>query len=181
VLDGDFKMFRLLIFSLFLAPFLFAENTLLLETQIRMIPKIMALNTDIVRRSNSSDIIIAIISDNKGFAATVANKMNNHFKGQVGTLKFTAEAVTVNEFSTRHDLSFVYLINESQNSLLKVIAISKDRDIPSFVYNIEDLYVGALGSITIERSTIITLNKNTLKSGNYHFNDALYQMARWTE
>jgi len=174
-------MLRLLLLSFCLVPFLFAENSLLLDTQIRMIPKIMALNTDILRKSSSSDIILGVISDQKGFGSAVATKINDYYKGQVGNLKFTAEAITTAELSTRRDLSFVYLLDASQSSILQAISISKEKTIPSFVYNISDLPLGALGYISIERSTIITLNKNTLKSGNYHFSDALYQMARWIE
>ncbi|MCX6073388.1 MAG: hypothetical protein NTY39_03635 [Campylobacterales bacterium] len=174
-------MFRLLLLTFWFVPFLFAENTLLLDTQIRMIPKIMALNTDILRRSSSSDIILGVISDQKGFSSAVANKINNYYKGQVGNLKFTTEAITLSEFLARRDLSFVYLLDASQSTIVQAITISKEKKVPSFVYNIGDLPLGALGSISIERSTIITLNKNVLTSGNYHFNDALYQMARWIE
>jgi len=174
-------MLRLLLLSFCLVPFLFAENSLLLNTQIRMIPKIMALNTDILRKSISSDIIIGVISDSKGLSSEIATKINNYYKGQVGNLKFTAEAITTNELFARRDLSFVYLLDASQSTVVQTIALTKEKKIPSFVYNITDLPLGALGSISIERSTVITLNKNTLKSGNYHFNTALYQMVRWIE
>lgn len=176
-------MFRLLIFAFCFTPFLVAENILLLDTQIKMIPKIMALDSDINQYNDTSTAMLGIVYDDgrSKFATNVAEKINLYYKGKVGSLKFTAVAIHIDELSARRDLSFVYLLDASQSSILQAIAISKEKKIPSFVYNIADLSLGALGSISIERSTIITLNKNTLKSGNYHFNDALYQMARWTE
>jgi len=38
-----------------------------------------------------------------------------------------------------------------------------------------------LGSIAIERSTVIYMNKTVLKEGKFRFNDTLFQIARLIE
>lgn len=180
---GNFRMRRFLILYFYISTVLFAENTLLLDVQTRMLPKIMALDSDIKNHSNSSKVTLGVIydDDRRVFALSVTDKINTYHKGQVGSLKFTAVAIHINELSARRDLSFLYLLEASQTSILEAIAHSKEKKIPAFVYNIADLPLGALGSIAIERSTIIYLNKNTLTLGDYHFNDSLYQMVRWVE
>lgn len=176
-------MIRFLITLLSIFALAYGEDPLLLNAQIQMLPKIMALNTDLTTHSGSSKTLFGVIydDDRRAFALSVTDKINAYHKGQVGSLKFTAVAIHINELSARRDLSFLYLLEASQASILKAIAHSKEKKIPAFVYNIVDLPLGALGSIAIERSTIIYLNKNTLTLGEYHFNDSLYQMVRWVE
>ncbi|MDD2950977.1 MAG: hypothetical protein PHU29_09330 [Sulfuricurvum sp.] len=167
----------LLIFSM-LSLFIHAEDTVLLNTHIKMIPKIMVLDLKTGPKSTNAILAIVCESNRKGFAQNIADEINQKYNGKVGNLNFIAIALSVDELFTRNDVSFVYLTTMSNRSVDKISAWGISNSIPIFSYNVSDLERGILGSIAIERSTVIYINKSVLKEGKFHFNEALFQLAR---
>lgn len=171
-------MLRLWLILSFLSLLIHAEDSVLLNAHIKMIPKIMVLDLKTGSKSTNTLLAIAYESNRKELAQNIADEINQIYNGKVGNLNFVAVALSVDELLTRNDLSFVYLTTLSSRSVDKVAAWGLSNSIPTFSYNVSDLEHGILGSITIERSTVIYINKNVLKEGKFHFNDALFQLAR---
>lgn len=174
------------IFFLFLIVFLLAkaDEPFLMQTHIRMLPKIMALDTRLASKAPSSKLILAIVYDSnkKAKAQLIANEMNTIHNGKVSNFSFTALPVSVDELMTRKEITFVYSIQHTTTpSIKKIAAWGIANTVPTFSYDVNDMEFGILGSIAIERSTIIYINKNTLKEGKYRFNDTLFQIARLVE
>jgi hypothetical protein len=165
------------ILSVFFA-FIHAEDTVLLNTHIKMIPKIMVLDLKAASKSNAAVLAIVYETNRKTLAQHVADDINQYYNGKVGNLNFVAVAVSVDDLVSRNDVTFVYLTSMSNRSVDKVAAWGLSNLIPTFSYDLADLEHGILGSIVIERSTVIYINKNILRDGKFRFNDTLFQLAR---
>lgn len=161
----------------------YAEDSLLLNTHIRMIPKIMALDTQALSHSSSGKAVLSVVYDenHKNSAKKVADEINTDYDGHIGILPFVAIAISVDELMLRHDIAFVYLVEMRNSSVRRVAPWGILNSVPTFSYNSENLDLGILGAIAIERSTVIYLNKNVLKEGKFRFNDTLFQIARLVE
>lgn len=162
----------------------FAHETFILNAHIRMLPKIMALDTRLTSKTDSSKVIFAVVYDSnrKSDAQFIADEINKLHNGKVSNIHFTALPFSINEVIERKDIAFVYLIQRcNSKSLKKIAAWGINNSIPTFSYDVADLESGILGSIAIERSTIIYINKKSLKEGRFHFDETLYQIARLIE
>jgi len=160
-----------------------AEDTLLLNSHIKMIPKIMALDTRLSAKSSSNKSILAIVyeGNRKNVAQKIADEINLNHNGKVANLTFSTVALSVDEVLVRQDISFTYLTKMSTSSTRKIAAWGINNTIPTFSYDMSNLEEGILGSIAIERSTVIYMNKTVLKEGKFRFNDTLFQIARLIE
>lgn len=160
-----------------------AEDPILLNAHIRMIPKIMALDTKITSKFSYNKATLAVIYDNnrKVNAQKIAGDMQQYYNGKVADIPFTAIALSVDELMKRDDIAFAYLTQMATPSIKKVAKWGTNNSIATFSYNAGDLELGILGSIVIERSTVIYINKNVLKLGNLRFNDTLFQIVKLTE
>lgn len=149
-----------------------------------MLPKIMALDTRLTSKTNSPKAIFAVVYDSnrKADAQFIADEVNRSFNGKVSNIPFVAIPMSVAEVTERKDLAFIYVLQRcNTKALKKVAAWGIENSIPTFAYDVSDLESGILGSIAIERSTVIYINKKTLKEGKFHFDDTLYQIARLVE
>lgn len=155
-----------------------ADDTILLNTHIKMIPKIMVLDQRTASKSNTATLAIAYEPNRKALAQKIADEINQNYNGKVGNLNFIAIAVNVDDLLYRKDISFVYLTSMSNRSVDRIATWALLGSIPTFSYDLADLEHGILGSIVIERSTVIYINKNVLKEGRFRFNDTLFQLAR---
>jgi hypothetical protein len=171
-------MFRLWFFLSMFLVFAQADDTILLNTHIKMIPKIMVLDQKMASKSNTAILAIAYEPNRKALAQKIADEINQSYNGKVGNLNFIAMAINVDDLLSRKDISFIYLTSMSNRSVDKIAAWSLLGSIPTFSYDLADLERGILGSIVIERSTVIYINKNALKEGKFRFNDTLFQLAR---
>jgi hypothetical protein len=171
------RFFFLLIFGFMIAS---AQDALVLNAHVRMLPKIMALDTRL-SKSPPSKVIFAVVYDSnrKANAQLIADEINKFHNGKVSNISFSAIAQSADEIVERKDIAFVYTIGRcSPKSLKKVAEWGITNSVPTFSYDVADLEYGLLGSIAIERSSIIYINKNTLKEGKFHFDSTLYQIAR---
>lgn len=160
---------------------LYGEENVLLNAHIRMIPKIMALDSRVQTRMTKSNLAIIYEGNRKNIARYIADEINLRYNGKIADIPFTAVVLSSDELLYRHDISFVYLTKMSETSVKKIAQWGIEHTIPTFSYDISDLEDGILGSITIERSTIIYINKSVLKEGKFHFNETLFQIARLIE
>lgn len=174
-----------IIFLLFMTFFLaFATDPFIVNAHIRMLPKIMALDTHLTSKSDPAKKIFAVVYDSnqKAEAQSIADEINKVHNGKVSTISFTAIAVSSNELIERKDIAFVYVMHKcSPKDLKKIASWSIENSIPVFSYDVSDLEYGILGSIAIERSTVIYVNKKSLKEGKFRFDEALYHIARFVE
>lgn len=171
-------MLRLWFILSILFIFIHADDNILLNTHIKMIPKIMFLDLKTSSKSNIATLAIAYEPNRKALAQNIADEINQIYNGKVGNLNFIAVAVNVNDLLLRKDITFTYLTSMSNQSVDKIAAWAISGSIPTFSYDLSDLEHGILGSIVIERSTVIYINKNVLKEGKFRFNDTLFQLAR---
>jgi len=160
-----------------------ANDLLLDNANIQMIPKIMALDTRLTAKGSSNKFLLAIVyeGNRKRIAENIADKINLNHNGKVANIAFNTIVLSVEELLSRRDISFVYLNKISTPSVQKIATWSIANSIPTFSYDVSDLDNGILGSIAIERSTVIYINKTTLKEGKFRFNDTLFQIARLIE
>lgn len=175
------RFFILFILTLFAAG---ADDSLLQNTHIRMIPKIMALDTRLSAKTTSPKAILAIVYDSnrRVYAENIADTINLLYNNKVSNIPFSAIAFSVDEILGRRDIAFVYLPQSGKTQSVKKIASwGIVNTVPTFSYDANDLENGILGSIVIERSTVVYINKNTLKEGQFRFNDILFQIARLVE
>lgn len=160
-----------------------AEDSILLNADIRMIPKIMALDTQLLSKTKSNKVILAVVYENRQSheAKSFAERMNVYHNGKVANIPFSAVAVSSDELLSLHDLGCIFLMPMHPQTTAKITAWAASNSIPSFSYNVADLDNGALGSINIERQTVIYISKKVLKRSNLRFNDTLFQIARLVE
>lgn len=143
----------------------------------------MALDTQALSHNPSGKATLAIVYDDnrKINAKKIADEINNNHNGHIGILPFVAIPVSVDELVIRRDIAFAYLIDMSKSSVNRVASWGTSSSVPTFAYNAQNLDLGILGTIVIERSTVIYINKNVLKAGKFRFNDSLFQIARLVE
>lgn len=160
-----------------------AEDTVLLNAHIKMIPKIMALDSRVATRGSTNKLLLVIVyeGNRKKIAQNIAEEIDFTHNGKVANISFNTAVLSVEELLSRRDISFVYLTKISTPSVRKIATWGINNTIPTFSYDVSDLEEGILGSIAIERSTVIYINKTTLKEGKFRFNDTLFQIARLTE
>jgi len=161
-----------------------ADESFVLNAHIRMIPKIMALDTRLSSKSPSFKATLAVVYDTnqKNAAFSIAEQINKVHNGKVSNLAFSATAYSFDELVERRDIAFIYIVPRCNSQLIKKVAVwGIVHSVPTFSYDVTDLEYGILGSIAIERSTVVYINKNTLKEGKFRFNDILFQIARIIE
>ncbi len=174
---------RILFFLLLAFLTLQAEDELLLNAHIKMIPKIMALDTRLSSKATSIKPVLAIVyeGNRKRIAENIADEITLIHKGKVANLSFTTMVVSVDELLLQRGISFVYVTKMGDSSVRKIGTWGVSNSIPTFSYDVSNIDNGILGSIAIERSTVIYINKTVLKEGKFRFNDTLFQIARLVE
>ncbi len=158
-----------------------AEDNVLINTHVRMIPKIMALDSKNQSQYSKATLAIVYEGSRKALARSIADEINLNYNGKVANLPFTAIVLSVDELFLRHDISFVYVTKMSEKSIKKIARWGIESTVPTFSYELSDLEDGILGSIAIERSTVIYINKPVFKEGKFRFNETLFQVARLIE
>jgi hypothetical protein len=176
-------LIRLLLFLAIVLLTAKAEEQLLLNAHIRMIPKIMFLDTQVSSHNTGDKAILGVIYDanRKSSAKKIAEDINIYHSGKIGSFPFIATAISVDELLTRNDIAFAYLIEMNDSSVKRVASWGITQSVPTFSYDPNALDLGILGSISIERTTVIYLNKHVLKSAKFRFHSSLFQIAKLVE
>ncbi|MDD5717438.1 MAG: hypothetical protein PHW64_06505 [Sulfuricurvum sp.] len=173
-------MIRLVPIILILFSLLRGEDSTLLNAHIRIIPKIMALYPT-AKYIPSATLAIVYEGNRKVFAQQIASQINSLYNGKIGEVYFKAIPLSTNEVLNSKSVTFIYFVQMSSKTVEEITEWGTDNGIPTFSYDMSDLNRGALGSVSIERNTMIYLNKNVLKNGKFHFNESLYSIARLVE
>lgn len=173
-------MFRA-VFLLFLAVFAFGYDELLLDAQASVVPKIAMLDKGIQNKLIGGKLVVAVVHDpdEADIAKEVVSKITaNAKKNTVIPIK----AVSV-EFSqlAKSEMSMVYILASSGANVQKAVNIAKQKGIASFVYDKSDLAYGAMLTLNIERSAVITLKRSALKDSGVSFVDSFYKIVRVVE
>lgn len=176
-------LIRLLLFFLIVFSNAKAEDPLLLNAHVRMIPKIMFLETQVSSHNTGDKAILGVIyaGNRKNSAKKIAEEFNSYHNGKVGSFPFIAIAISVEELLVRHDIACTYLIEMDDSSIKRVASWGVSQSIPTFAYDLNALDLGILGSISIERTTVIYLNKRVLKLAKFRFHSSLFQIAKLVE
>ena len=180
-------LMRILFFLILTFLTLKAEDALLLNAHIKMIPKIMALDSRLSSRASSIKPVLAIVYEGnrkrmaENIAENIAEEITLTHNGKVANLSFSTIVLSVDELLLRRDISFVYLTKMGNASVRKIGVWGVSNTIPTFSYDVSNIDDGILGSIAIERATVIYINKTILKEGKFRFNDTLFQIARLVE
>lgn len=170
-------MRRILFTLLLFISMLEAKETMRLDTHIRIIPKLISL----CHANIKEPLTMAIVYDDnrKASAQTIASQMNALHSNRSGSLPFNAVALSVNELSAAKNIGFIYLLSMQQESVRKIVTLSQKLSIPTFSYNMNDLENGVLGSINLERSTVIYMSKSALRTGQFYCSDSLLSMVKF--
>lgn len=167
------------VFLLFLAVFAFGYDDLLLEAQSSVVAKIAMLDKGIQGKLVGGKLVIAVVhdGDDVDVAKEVVARINAKKSGAM-----TVKAISV-EFSqlAKNDMSIMYILTSSAANIQKAVSISRQKGIASFVYDKNDLAHGAMLTLNIERSAIITLKRSALKDSGVSFVDSFYKIVRVVE
>ena len=176
-------LIRLLLFFLIMLFTAKSEDQLLLNAHIRMIPKIMFLDTQVSSHNTGEKAILGVIyaGNRKNSAKKIAEEFNTYHNGKVGSFSFIATAISAEELLMRNDIACAYLIEMDDSSIKRVASWGISQSVPTFSYDTRALDLGILGSISIERTTVIYLNKRVLKSAKFRFHSSLFQIAKLVE
>lgn len=176
-------LIRLLLFLVLALSSAKAEDQLLLNAHIRMIPKIMFLDTQVSSHNTGDKAILGVIyaGNRKSSAKKIAEDLNSYHNGKVGSFPFIAIVLSVDELLARNDIALAYLIEMNDSSVKRVADWGVSHSVPTFSYDPNALDLGVLGSISIERTTVIYLNKHVLKSAKFRFHSSLFQIAKLVE
>lgn len=173
-------MLRLLIFFIVFHTFIHAEDQMILNTHMRIIPKIMALYP-ITKKTDTAILAIVYTDGHQKIAEKVAMQINETYRGKAGGFAFKALPVASNKLNNVANITFIYILKMNPADVSALTSWATANTIPTFAYDVSDLTYGALGSISIERSTVIYISKSVLKNGKFRFDDSLFTLTRLIE
>lgn len=152
-----------------------AEDAMLLNAHMRLIPKIMYLSN----AADSSLMLGVVYSEGrKTTAEKIVSGIQQNYKGLIAEKSFKIMAIPFNELKKYPMLSFLYVTKMDSNTVINVADWALSNSIPTFSYDYKNLDHGILGTITIERNAVIYINKEVLKSGKFQINKSLLEMAK---
>jgi len=162
--------------------FAFAYDDILLDAQIRVLPKIALLDKDLSKKliDNKVVLVIARDKDDSDEAKAIAEKILSNTGGILGSYRLK---VVVSDFAnlSKNDMSLLYIMDSSEANIKKAVQVAREKDVVSFTYSREALSMGATLSLQIERNTVIMLNKNSVKDSSIRFVDSFYKIIRVVE
>ncbi|WP_200763934.1 hypothetical protein [Nitrosophilus alvini] len=168
----------LLLFKIFL--FGYNYNELLLKAQASLFPKLLLLDKKLNEKLVNGSIVYTIVyNENDEYTALeVRNMIVKYHDHQLGNYNFSINMVKYSEISYDFDSTAVYALNSAEEDMSRLGYIVLSKGIISFAYDIKNLKYGFLFSLMIENTTVIYMNKNTLKLYKTDFIDELYHLVR---
>ncbi len=172
---------KLLIFLL-LSIASFGYDELLLEAQSSVLPKIALLDKDIQKKliGGKLQIVIACNAADIELAKETAQKIMTATGAKVGAFALNILAVEFSQLS-KADASMIYILNSNDVTIKKATQIASQKKIVSFVFDKANLKNGAMLSMSIERSAVITLSRSVMKESGVQFVDSFYKITRIVE
>lgn len=169
------------VFLLFLAAFAFGYDELLLDAQSSVVPKIAMLDKGIQNKLVGGKLVVAVVHDpdEADIAKDVVSKITANAKKN-STISIKAVSVEFSQLA-KSEMSIIYILGSSGANVQKAVNIAKQKGIASFVYDKSDLAHGAMLTLNIERSAVITLKRSALKDSGVSFVDSFYKIVRVVE
>ncbi len=160
----------------------FAYDELLIDAQSSVAPKIALLDKGIQKKLVGGKLQVVVVCEPEDGieAKDVAAKIHANNQGKTGPYVLTA---VVAEFSqlAKSEASMFYILRSSDANIKKAVNIAKYKGIISFVYDKADLANGAMLSMNIERSAVITLKRSAMRDSGVQFTESFYKIVRIIE
>ena len=162
--------------------FAYNYDDILLKAQASIFPKIMLLDKKLENKLVDGQIVYTIVHDKSDYQTALEIKtfINNKYNGYIGKYSYKINLVNLSDLSYNTKASSFYVLN-ADNSIKEVAKIAKDKWIISFSYVINNLKKGLMFSLSIEKSTVLYLEKDNLYSQNVDFVDSLLQIVRFVD
>lgn len=174
-------MAKLLLF-LMLSIVALGYDEFLMEAQSAVLPKIALLDKDIQKKLVAGKLQIVIAHDaiDSELAKETAQKIMVNSGGMIGT--FGLNVLTV-EFSQllKTSASIIYILNSNDTTIKKATQAASLKKVISFAFDKHNLKNGAMLTMSIERSAVITLSRGVMKESGVQFVDSFYKIARIVE
>ncbi|MEF3192361.1 MAG: hypothetical protein K6347_07445 [Campylobacterales bacterium] len=171
-------MLRLLVvIAFFLISSSYGYDTLLLETQSAVLPKIISLTKDGHKRIAQGEKIVAVCyaKGDEMIAKEVAEKIT--FRGR--ELGLRGVPYNYAQLEGEHGIVALFILSGTPAQIEKAAKIAESRQILSFAYDLADLEYGALLSLVIERRAIIYLRREAQKSARGIFQERFFDVVRF--
>lgn len=162
--------------------FAYNYDEVLLKAQASIFPKIILLDKKLNYKLINGEIVYTIVHDESDYliALDIRNFINKKFKGQLDKYTYRINLVNISDFSEKTQASSIYVLHVGA-SIAKVATIAKEKGIISFSYAVDNLKKGLMFSLSIEKSTVLYLEKRNLPSQDVDFVDSLLQIVRFID
>lgn len=172
----------LLLLTLVNLAFAYNYDDVLLKAQASIFPKIMLLDKKLSSKLVDGKIVYTIIYDKSDYLTAVEIKdfINTKFKGHLDKYAYKINLVEFDNFSYTTEASAIYVLK--LDKYIKQIAdIARAKGVISFSYDINNLRQGLMFSLSIEKSTVLYLEKENLYTNHVDFVDSLLQMVKFVD
>lgn len=176
------KKFILLFLTLVNLAFAYNYDDVLLKAQASIFPKIMLLDKKLSSKLIDGKIVYTIIYDKSDYLTAVEIKdfINTKFKGHLDKYDYKINLVEFDDFSDSTEASAIYVLK--LDKYIKQIAdIARNKGVISFSYDINNLREGLMFSLSIEKSTVLYLERENLYTKKVDFVDSLLQMVKFVD
>ena len=176
------KKFILLYLTLVSLAFAHNYDDVLLKAQASIFPKIMLLDKKLENKLIDGKIVYTIVYDRSDYltALEIKNFINTKYKGHLDKYDYKINLVNFSDLSDKTEASAIYALNLG-DYVKRVAEIANEKGVISFSYDIGNLKKGLMFSLTIEKSTVLYLEKENLYSKNVDFVDSLLQMVKFVD
>jgi len=174
---------RMILWLMLAVPlFGFTYNQLQINAQASIFPKLLLLDKhpDTLLVDGKILFVIAYEPEDVLTASRLKAQMEQLYPGHIEGYPFEVKTVTFDRIDTSLNASALYVLH-SEKSLQTASNVARDKGIVSFVYDIADLDKGYLFALTLERRTVIYLNRAMLPRYGITFADPLYQIVRFVD
>ncbi|BDY12107.1 hypothetical protein HCR_04190 [Hydrogenimonas cancrithermarum] len=158
-------------------------NDLLIDAQSRIYPKLLMLQEGLLHnKEKEKPLVLTIVymPEDEAVARKIVRKIEHYHDHRIGEYRFVVRMASYEALDRLDRTDALYLLKADDTSLKHAVEIGSSKKIPVFVYDFNDLESGALLALTIERSTVIYLNRDALKKGP-RFSSTLYSIARFMD
>lgn len=177
-------MKKILFLYLTLVTLAFGYNydEVLLKAQASIFPKIMLLDKKLEGKLIDNNIVYTIVYDKSDYrtALDIKSFIDSKYNGRIDKYAYKINLVDFSDFSEKTEASAVYVLNLGEH-IEKIATIVKTKGIISFSYDINNLRKGLMFSLSIEKSTVLYLEKENLYTQDVDFVDSLLQMVRFID
>ncbi len=176
------KRIILLYLTLVNLAFAYNYNDVLLKAQASIFPKIILLDKKLADKLIDGKIVYTIVYEKNDYqtALDIKKYIDANYNGSFDKYDYTINLVEFSDFSEKTKTSAVYVLNLDQHTN-KIADIAKEKGVISFSYDINNLNKGIMFSLSIEKSTVIYLDKDALFTRKIDFVDALLQIVRFVD